>query len=291
MLKLHKIKCEICNKEFNIKCSDKNWILGKYRRTCSSNCAHKLSNIHSNILEKNAKISKSLKKDKKFKKCSYCGKNFIPKGKEKFCSNECKKMNNCSITLSKYFGYDLSNIGSNKAIEEFNRIKNLLYNDYWNLKMTSKEICYKYNYPNAGNITGKIFKYLNIPSRNCSDATKLNFLLGNLKPGNNYFYKSEWHTTWNNKEVYLRSSYEKDFALKLDNQKIDYNVESLRIKYYDSQTKNYRCAIPDFVVGNKIYEIKSKWTYDELNMKDKFKAYIELGYEAHLILEHKEIKI
>ena len=47
-------------------------------------------------------------------------------------------------------------------------------------------------------------------------------------------YKHGYHITWNNKKVYLRSSYEFDYAKLLDKQKINYEVENLRIKYWDS---------------------------------------------------------
>ena len=75
----------------------------------------------------------------------------------------------------------------------------------------------------------------------------------------------------------------------MDDQKIKYEVEKLRIVYWDSQLKKQRIAIPDFYLPdkNEIIEIKSTWTYDEQNMKDKFKAYKEHGYNYKLILNHK----
>ena len=95
------------------------------------------------------------------------------------------------------------------------------------------------------------------------------------------------------KEVFLRSSYEIDYANYLDENKVEYEVESLRIKYYDTQKKEYRCAIPDFYIKskNEIIEIKSTWTLNVQNMKDKFAEYIRLGYNPKLILEHKETDI
>lgn len=51
-------------------------------------------------------------------------------------------------------------------------------------------------------------------------------------------------------------------------------------------------AIPDFYIPseNKIVEIKSDWTYDEQNMKDRIKAYKKHGYTVDVILEHKLIQ-
>lgn len=74
----------------------------------------------------------------------------------------------------------------------------------------------------------------------------------------------------------------------MDECKIDYEVESLKIKYFDTQKEKIRVAIPDFYIPslNMIVEIKSEWTYDEQNMKDKVKAYKELGYNFKLIKDH-----
>jgi hypothetical protein len=101
------------------------------------------------------------------------------------------------------------------------------------------------------------------------------------------------HTTWDDNEVFLRSSYEFEYAEILDKQKIHYEVESLRIKYFDTLDNCVRIAIPDFYIPstNTIVEIKSEYTTNSINMRDKFKAYNELGYNAKLILEHKEVDI
>ena len=52
--------------------------------------------------------------------------------------------------------------------------------------------------------------------------------------GIHYRFKDEFHITWDNREVYLRSSYETDFANELDSKQIYYEVESLKIKYFDT---------------------------------------------------------
>lgn len=120
-----------------------------------------------------------------------------------------------------------------------------------------------------------------------SDSISKLFVDGDYVVNNQY--KTGHHTTWNNKKVFYRSSYELDYAEELDDKKIDYEMESLRIQYFDSKKKITRTAIPDFYLPdqNKIVEIKSNYTYDEQNMKDKFKAYKKHGYEIELILEHK----
>lgn len=97
----------------------------------------------------------------------------------------------------------------------------------------------------------------------------------------------------NGKEIYLRSSYELDYAKFLDEHKIKYDVECFHIRYWDNNEKRYRLAIPDFYLidSNTIVEIKSNYTLDIENMKDKFKEYEKLGFKTKLILEHKEVNI
>lgn len=79
----------------------------------------------------------------------------------------------------------------------------------------------------------------------------------------------------------------------MNEQKIDYDMEALRIKYYDSYTKMFRFAVPDFYLPetNTIVEVKSKWTLDKQNMIDKRKAYLELGYNFKLLYEHEFVEL
>jgi hypothetical protein len=130
-----------------------------------------------------------------------------------------------------------------------------------------------------------VFRILNINSRSVEEA----FL--QHEQGGRYIHG--WHTAWNNKKVYLRSSYEFDFAKELDEKKIEYDVEKIRILYWDSQRFVFRTSIPDFYLPdtNTIVEIKSTYTFEEQNMKDRFKAYREHGYKCKLILDHKEKEI
>lgn len=224
--------------------------------------------------------------------CPICGRKRNKNGE---CENEfCKHHNYQHFkSLVKYFGFDKTKIGTIDAENEFNRVRNYLYDLYWNKNMSSKQLAEMFNYTsNPTNITQKFFKkYLNIPVKSVKYATIENYIEG--REGVTFIrnqYKATWHTTWNGKEVYLRSSYELDYAKELDEKQIDYEVENLRIKYFNSQYNEYRCAIPDFYISseNLIVEIKSAWTLDIQEMKDKKKAYLEQGYNFKLIFEHKE---
>ena len=313
--------CENCGKEHD----------GSYGsgRFCSKKCAKSFStkNIIKNELKKAKCIScgediyinkrasdKTCKCDKcrgysliisndthhkykqlKYTTCKICGRQ---KNEMNECENDfCKQHNYQHFkNLIKYFGFDETKFGTPEVEEEFNRVRNMLYDLYWNQNLSSTEIARKFNYTSTPtNITQKFFKnYLHIPVKTVAYSVKENFLEGREVIGEIYNqYKAQWHTTWNNKEVFLRSSYELDYAKELDNQKIDYDVEALRIKYYDSYIKDFRCAVPDFYIPleNMIVEIKSLFTLDIQNMKDKIKAYKDLGYNFKLICDHKEIEI
>lgn len=275
--------CENCGKEHD----------GKFGsgRFCSKSCAN--TRHHSNETKEKISSILKIKYPKKGKICHICGSKFY-NYKHKICDSEfCKTHSKHIDTLIKYFGFDSSKLGTLEVINEFNRIKNILYNLYWIEHKSSSEICKIFNYPNVGNLTAKVFNYLGIKSKTCKIANKENYLQDRQNVRISQCYKQQWHTTWNNKEVYLHSSYELDYANELDKQKIDYDVECLRIKYWDTQRNEYRCAIPDFYIPseNLIVEIKSDYTLDIQNMIDKKNEYLKLGYKFKLICEHKEKEI
>ena len=288
--------CENCGKEHN----------GEYAsgRFCCKKCAKSFS-------------TKDIKNKYKQVNCIICGKSFFVnihapnKYKCKECNNKKKQCNifniecdNCYFkinnicksksgikyklkTLEKYCDFTITNYEN--TLKNYLDLKNIFQN-LIDSGLSASDICtIFFNNPKHGNT---IFSILNVKGRNLSESVRNAFLQGKL--GTNVLksqYNTCWHTTWNNKEFFLRSSYELDYAKELDEQKIDYNVEYLRIKYWDSQKQKYRCAIPDFYIPseNMIVEIKSFWTLDEQNMKDKKKAYLDLGYNFKLICDHKEI--
>ena len=301
--------CENCGKEHN----------GSYGsgRFCSKECARAFSTKNTTGQLKEAKcidcgkiiyigkrasnktcrceecnkkhIDKQITKNN-FKKCSICGQLYNP---HNGCQNEFCKHHTLQQfkSLIKYFGFDQTKLGTLEVENEFIRVRNILYNLYWVEHKSSADICKIYNYPNVGNLTGKIFHYLGILSKTVKISVKENYIEGRSIPNSNYQYKQQWHTTWNNKEVYLRSSFELDYAKELDEQKINYDVECLHIKYWDSQKQEFRCAIPDFYLPdtNTIIEIKSSWTLDKQNMIDKMKAYKDLGYNFKLICDYNKM--
>lgn len=301
--------CENCGKEHN----------GSYSsgRFCSEKCARafatkyekdttkivKCNNCGIDIIvnkraSKKTWLCNSCKQNvlttniKQLKTCSICGSKYI---KGHSCNNEfCKQHNIKQLsTLVKYFNFDKTTIGTPNVENEFNRIRDLLNYLYTDQCKSFSEIAKIFNYTsNPGNLS-KIFKYLNIPVRTLSEANINSYLLGNHSLQTSQKYKTGWHTTWDGNDVYLRSSYEFNFAEQLDSQRIKYDVEALKIKYYDTQRAQYRCAIPDFYIydTNTIIEIKSSWTLDKQNMIDKFIAYKQLGYNCKCICDNIEVEI
>lgn len=179
--------------------------------------------------------------------------------------------------------------------EEYLKIQSLLYTEYHILGGSQLTIQKKYLIPSTRTID-ILFRTFEIESRDFSDA-KMNSVkkgrqeLMGCKPFGPY--KSGWHKTWEGKNVFLRSSLEFNYALQLDNARISYDCESLRIKYFDKASERYRIAIPDFFLKetNTIVEIKSKYWLDLENMLSKQKAYKESGFNFKLIVEGVEVDI
>ena len=227
---------------------------------CSRSCAVSYGNLHRKPMSEKTKkrisngMSAYYAPIKKTKYCKICG---AVKGQCKD-SNVCKKFQ--LIKNLEKFGFDKSVIGTEKVINEFYRVKNLIKN-FYELNSSNNDALIKcFNYHSGSANFMKILKSLEIESKTHSDACIEAWLSGRLREyETNNQYHSTWHTTWDNKEVYLRSSYELEYAQELDNKQIQYEVESLRIKYFDTKENTYRCAIPDFYLPdtNTIIEIKS----------------------------------
>lgn len=290
--------CENCGKDHD----------GSYGsgRFCSSKCARSFSSKSDK--NKGTKIIRCLNCDKVIEVhkhdsnnalCAECKRKSYKKHHSKTCqicgSSDCKHPfcvgHSVKFVKSTFerFGMDLTSIGSPKVFDELEKLKNLMLNLYFGSELSSVEIAEMYDCKNY--IITDLFIVLGIRLRNASDAMINALKTGRMDlPKNQFLYKDEHHKTWDGRTVYLRSSYETDFANYLDSNRIKYDVESLKIQYFDSITNKYRTAIPDFYIPetNTIYEIKSSYTYIEQNMIDKFKAYKNLGYNCKLILDHQE---
>ena len=218
------------------------------------------------------------------------------------CTNEfCKKHNLQQLSgFVKHLGFDETAIGTERVFREFDRVKKMVYDLYWIDGLSMTDLGKKFNYSSKiGFMPKNVLDNLEIPRRSHSESQK-NYLINNpaAKPtfSETIFrknLKTEAHISWNGEEHFLRSSYEIEYAESLDALKILYMVESPRVEYYDSQQKVVRIAIPDFYLpeSNEIVEIKSDFTLDIQEMRDKFEAYKKLGYSCKLILEKEEVDL
>ena len=113
-------------------------------------------------------------------------------------------------------------------------------------------------------------------------------------PGDTFITSDGHQITWDGRKIHYRSSYEKDYYEKLDEQKIYYETEKLRLFYFDTEKNKRRIAIPDIFIPseNLIIEIKSFWTHNEKNWKDRLKTYKKLKYKIKLVIgeSRKNIK-
>lgn len=277
---------------------------------CNRSCAAKFNNRN--------RIDKCPGKDKtKICQCIYCSKNVMinlrRSAKYAICSSceiniqnqricKCCGINQCSDVRCRYnviktlrlIGFNINSLGSLEYFKELSRIKSILISLYVDDRLSCLDIAKIYGFKNHTSVVN-IFNILNISRKTLSQSNKDGFLLGKGRDFQNTKsnYKHGWHTTWDGRKIYYRSSYELDYAQQLDKQKIVYEVELLRIEYWDSRLNEYRVAIPDFYIPkeNLIVEIKSNWTFDEINLKDRYKRFNELGYKFKLILDKVETEL
>lgn len=292
-------KCVKCGKEFIPNCS--------IQKFCSHSCCASYNNKRRSN-ETLEKLRNSLKKyhrenpkkinlnaeftwvgGKKIrikpKKCPICG------------SGDCERKGICNHTKKffenlVYFGFDKNSIGTDRVFEEYERVKRILESEYFVNHLSPSELKEKYHYPKTFENITQILKTMEIKTRSLSSSQKNALLTGrNVLPTSEHEiklgFKQGWHITWEGKKIFYRSGAELKYAELLDEEKVSYDVESLRIVYYDTVKRCNRIAIPDFLLTktNEIVEIKSKITFCKQNMIDKFKKYKELGYKPRLLYE------
>lgn len=170
---------------------------------------------------------------KKIKYCKICGR---PLNSHNICENEfCHNKTIYNFNkLIKYFGFDSSKLGTIYVEQETKRIGDMLNELYWNKHLSSTEICKMFNYHSTWDLTYTLFDMLNIKRKTVSEATSENIKMNRIEISSSYQFKDGYHITWDKQKVYLRSSYEFDYAKILDKKKIKYEVEKLRIEYFDT---------------------------------------------------------
>lgn len=278
-------KCKNCGKE-----------IPEYKTFCCRSCSTTWNNKHRRVKWSTEKKVAFLERKKvaagkqvwdyeKPQHCKYCGKLLDRTKGERRCCVECSKY--IQLGLYKKLGLEQGSLKS-RYIQAFE----ILWKAYFQDNLSVWAIFEKYRVCHT--TLKHLFNENGVELRTISEGLKTGLVEGrvNLSSGD-VRYRCGWHETWEGTKEYLRSSYEFDFAESLDLQKVPYKSEALRIPYFDSSRGVTRIAVPDFYLPetNEIVEVKSTWTYKEQEIRDKFRAYRELGYRPKLLLEHEELDI
>ena len=278
-------KCENCGKEHD----------GSYGsgRFCSTECARSFS-TKQNRQEITAKMRKTFEekypqKIKSPKLCKVCG--------QETCIHPeiCKSRFFKNTTNLEKLGFNLKTVGTLEVYAEYKKIQKYLFDLYHTEEKSYEIIMELHNITSSRTLT-LLFNFFRIDRRTFSESVKMSYLNGRktmsctYNDTVKYQYKNGYHTSWNNQQFYYRSSFELDYMKELDENKVLYEYEKVRIKYEDTQKNTWRVAIPDFYLpeSNTLVEIKSNYTYDKQNMEDKVLEYKKLGFNFKLILEHQE---
>jgi hypothetical protein len=176
----------------------------------------------------------------------------------------------------------------NPIESEFLKIQSMLYTEYHIKCESMLTLMKQFNIPSSRTMD-IIFRLFDIEARSFSESQSNAISTNRVAIPSNTKYKNIFHTSWFGETFCLRSSYEEDYAKVLDSTQTKYFVEHLRIKYFHTTQNRYRIAVPDFYLPetNTIVEVKSDYWLDESEMRNKKEAYISLGYNFKLNLEHQ----
>lgn len=278
-------QCPKCQNHFT---KEIKW--GHIPKFCSRSCAN--SRNHSEKTKQ--KISKKLKNVYSYTKIYRCPiTGFFYHNKEEYKLREWNHYRlKTALLLSATFDFTL---GNTKTLQNLNNAKIALNEMYVIQKMSGGAIHEAlYMKCSKGHVVN-LLKSLGIKRRTLSDSSMIALETGrsiiNITDKSNIPYKHGWHIDWIGVKHYYRSSYELEYYRYLDDSKISYETETLRLRYYDSKKAMNRIAIPDIIVDATIYEIKSVYTFDPINMRDKCIKYNADGYNLILILNKQEYTI
>jgi hypothetical protein len=202
------------------------------------------------------------------------------------------RVNNCCTvstrllpSLGKWFGLDLTIRGTQEFKQTLDTLSKKLQAEYDVSSIVA--MAKNYGHDNVGNFS-KLLTGLDIQFKSQSEAALQAIANGRKIPVNPNFKNGYIPTS--SEPIFYRSSYEQRIFQELLDMQIQFEVEKHRIVYFDSISNKQRIAIPDITAQNKIIEIKSDWTYDEINMLDKCVAYTKEGFSVFMIKEFELFK-
>ena len=214
----------------------------------------------------------------------------------KICGQiECLQPEKCShmrrIKISKFASImDLTKLGTIDIYQEYDKLYRFIYDLYINKQQSSPQIS---KILNVNWITVMLLVQrfgIEKRSRSESSITTLIHHPDKFKNCGHNNYYCGYHTSWEGKKFWYRSSYELDYAKELDEKKIRYEVESIRLPYYSKLKGRMAFMITDFYLpdNNTVVEIKGDFTYVKEDISERFSFLKEKGYNCKLILEKVE---
>lgn len=320
---LKKATCSICRGTFNIKInqSSNKYICKECRKSLNSS-KKKIKNtkklLEEKIIQDNLgyllskdttdyiNLLESLHKERKINDYKYY--NHLSHLTLEEIPIEKRKIDFFKSNLIFYKNGILERLGFNYKDENYEasyyKLRESLYKEYILLEKSADQI-EKENNLGQGSLSPKIFYYLGIVKRGNSQALKASLkgkskvpiesrVLGHKDPFKSYpsikafnNFKEGYHTTWENKIYYLRSSYEFKFVEFLDKNKISYECNN-KIIYWDSVKKENRAGFPDFYLPDyKLFiEIKGDRFYIPQNLKDRSLSIEKMDFEFYCILNN-----
>lgn len=276
--------CKQCSKEF--KQTSKTYVKRYCSRSCSNTgrvCKKTTQSIETRRLKAKEYATR------RRRVCKFCGCSVLRRAVCVGCKPYSRQIN----TL-RYFGFNISTIKTAGFVSEVLRIHHYMTEEYMTGKSLN-QICNEHAYPQVYALSVFYRRHLKVAIRGSRDAALLSIKRNGrpqpVNPASKYLHG--WHTTYTGRKAYYRSSYELDYFKQLDAQQIDYQSEPFSVKYFDSQHDIERTAIPDVFIPstNTIVEIKSTWTYNKQQMKDRFLAFRAAGYNTKLILNKQEVLV
>lgn len=216
-IQIYEIPCAICGNIFTLELSEKNYTLGKYKKTCCKKCAVALSVKHTNTVAKNTKIINSTR-GRKMSDSEYikrygnkqnCVETIIENNKKYHKRKDPKSEIRHCLECNSVIDFSIRSIATKFCCDECKHI-------HWRRELSNK-------------LKGKTGGY--------------RVLSGNKKHKSGYY-----------DNIYFDSSWELAYYVYCKEHNIDIKrCDIVRTYIYDGKELKYH---PDFIVNNEIVEIK-----------------------------------
>lgn len=273
------MKCLQCGKE-----------ISEGRKFCSSSCSAKYNNAR-RVRKPWTEEQKKAIQVRVDQVCKYCGQ---PTGKQVWHYSRLGTCKDCAPYVQHLPVFRKLNISTGTLKQREKEAFTFLKDAYYTRNLGLVGIVKETGIRRVSLLS--IFRANGIDQlRTKSEGVHVAWQDGKIEPVDCLKYKRGEHTSWEGKTFHYRSSYELDYANLLDAAKIryDYEPKFCRTEYFDSSKNKMRVAVPDFYLpdSNELVEVKSTWTLNLQEMRDKVKAYMDRGYGFRLILDKQEVDL